>query len=74
MGSGESGGRGDGPIYLYRVLWAAAATGGVLAAQKSLPWLAAYALHYLALTALLKGVLFVWVRHAVRRRRHHSAA
>jgi hypothetical protein len=56
------------------VVLAAAATGGVLAAQQSLPWLAAYALQYLALTALLKGVLLVWVRHVVRRRRHHPAA
>jgi hypothetical protein len=55
------------------VVLAALAVGGVFAAERSLPWLAAYALQYLALTAFLRGGLFVWVRDVVRRRRPPEA-
>jgi hypothetical protein len=53
---------------------AAVAVAGVLAAQQSLPWLVAYGLQYLALTALLKGGLFAWVRYVVRWRRRPPQA
>jgi hypothetical protein len=56
------------------VVLTAVAACGVLAAQRLLPWMAAYALQYLALTVLLKGGLFVWIRHVVRQRRRPPAA
>jgi hypothetical protein len=56
------------------VVLAALTVGGVFAVQRSLPWLAAYALQYLALMVLLKGCLFVWVRDVVRRRQRPPAA